>query len=136
MKTGKSAANPSGPRPSLDWQRHFPSKQLVLGLMVACSVITASDAAYAQTWALTDASTNSEWQALACSADGSILTAAAYDDGFGDGGPIYRSTNFGVAWTPSAAPTNYAWQSIACSTNGVKLVAAINQDENENPGPI
>src|SRR5580704_19320112 len=131
MKTGNSAANQFGIKPSLDWQRHFPSKHLVLVLMAVGSIIAATDSAIAQTWTLTDASTNFEWQALSCSADGSILAAAAYDDGYGDGGPIYRSTNFGASWMLTTAPTNYAWQSIACSTNGVKLVAAINQDEND-----
>ncbi len=136
MKTSQSAANGCGAKSPLDWQRDFPSKHFVRSVAAACSALLASAPALAQSWTLTGASVDFEWQSLACSADGSILTAAAYDDGFGDGGPVDVSTNFGATWTQTGAPTNLAWQSVASSTNGTKLVAAVYQNADNSPGPI
>src|SRR5580658_9756153 len=109
-------------------------KHLALSLVAACFALGSVHPVSAQNWTLTIASTNYDWQSITCSADGKTLAAAAYDDGFGDGGPIYSSTNFGAGWTLTKAPTNCAWQSIASSTNGSKLVAAVYQDANDNPG--
>lgn len=61
-------------------------------------------------------STNNSWIAVASSADGSLLAAAAVLDG------IYVSTDSGASWSRTSAPTN-AWSGLACSSDGTKLVA-------------
>jgi hypothetical protein len=61
------------------------------------------------------------WIAVASSADGRMLAAAAYDTG--SGAPIYISTNSGESWTPEAVSNQ--WGCIASSADGTKLVAAI-----------
>jgi hypothetical protein len=66
------------------------------------------------------------WSAVASSADGTNLVAAAEaTEGAGTflPGPIYTSTNAGVSWMPSGAPSN-VWYSVACSADGTKLAAA------------
>jgi hypothetical protein len=66
------------------------------------------------------------WSAVASSADGTNLVAAAEaTEGAGTflPGPIYTSTNAGVSWMPSGAPSN-VWYSVACSVDGTKLAAA------------
>lgn len=64
-------------------------------------------------------SINTNWQAVACSADKTRLVAAVY------GGPICISTDSGATWTVSSAP-NTNWQAVASSADGTRLVAAIN----------
>jgi photosystem II stability/assembly factor-like uncharacterized protein len=61
---------------------------------------------------------NTNWQAVACSADKTKLVAVV------NGGPIYISTNGGTAWMPSSAPSTN-WQAVACSADGTKLIAAV-----------
>jgi photosystem II stability/assembly factor-like uncharacterized protein len=63
-------------------------------------------------------SLNTNWQAVACSADKTKLVAVL------NGGPIYISTNAGSTWTPSIAPSTN-WQAVACSADGTKLIAAV-----------
>src|SRR5580693_5055020 len=104
------------------------SKRFLPGLLAACFALTASSPAAAQNWTQTGAPVDFEWQSVACSSDGSKLTAAAYDDEQGDGGPVYTSTNSGATWTMTSALTNCSWQSVASSTNGAKLAAAVYQD--------
>jgi len=81
-------------------------KHLVLRLVAACFVLTASDPGFAQTWRLTSAPSNYDWQSVACSTNGSKLVAVASDDGYGDGGPVCASTNAGATWAQTSAPTN------------------------------
>jgi photosystem II stability/assembly factor-like uncharacterized protein len=62
---------------------------------------------------------NTNWQAVACSADKSKLVAVVY------GGPIYISTNAGTSWQQTLAPLAN-WQVVASSADGTRLIAAIN----------
>ena len=56
------------------------------------------------------------WSAVASSADGStLLAAAAY-------GQIYISSNYGSTWTPANVP-GYEWAAVASSADASKLVA-------------
>jgi hypothetical protein len=63
---------------------------------------------------------NTNWQAVACSADKSKLVAAV------KGGLIYISTNAGTAWSPCNVPSTN-WQSVACSADGTIMIAAVNK---------
>lgn len=72
------------------------------------------------TWTQTSAPSNF-WSAVASSADGTKLAAAASGDG------IYTSVNSGTTWTETAAPTGN-WSALASSADGVKLVAALAGD--------
>ena len=56
------------------------------------------------------------WQAIAASADGTRLAAAAYGEG------IYISVDGGWTWTQSDAPTD-SWQGITTSADGTRLAA-------------
>jgi hypothetical protein len=58
---------------------------------------------------------NRSWDAVASSADGSKLVAAAWGD------QIYTSTDSGLTWT--ARDASRAWQAVASSSDGSKLVA-------------
>lgn len=60
---------------------------------------------------------NTNWQAVACSADKSRLVAVV------NGGPIYLSTDAGTNWTASTAPSA-GWKLVACSANGSAMIAA------------
>src|SRR5260370_12980395 len=91
--------------------------ELVAGLLLAKNCAPA----FAQNWRPNLPATN--WQAVACSADGTKLIAAV------SGGLIYTSTNSGNSWTPGAAPVTN-WASVASSADGDILVAAGGQ------GPI
>jgi hypothetical protein len=66
------------------------------------------------------------WSAVASSADGAKLIAAA-EATIGAGsflpGSIYTSTNSGASWIQSGAPDN-VWYSVACSADGTNLIAA------------
>ena len=87
---------------------------------------TVVDVACAQPWAATT-TPDLAWKALAASADGTKLVAAA--NGRPEvyasvpPAPIYISTNAGATWTQASAPSNN-WLSVACSADGAKLVAA------------
>jgi len=61
---------------------------------------------------------NTNWQAVACSADKSQLVAVV------NGGPIFLSTDAGTNWTASSAP-NAGWKAIACSADGGTIIAAV-----------
>lgn len=69
------------------------------------------------TWT-TNGSSLINWKAIASSADGSKLIAAA------NPGTLYTSTNYGATWTPRAANLgNLAWNSVASSADGTRLAA-------------
>jgi hypothetical protein len=70
---------------------------------------------FGQVWSARDS--NRGWIAVASSADGSKLIAAAFT------GQLYTSTNFGVTWTPRE--NSRQWRSVASSADGSKLVAAV-----------
>src|SRR5258705_11903223 len=75
----------------------------------------------AQNWVLTSAP-NTNWSAVACSADGSKLVATV------NPGLIYTSPNFGGTWFPTPAPATN-WSSVASSADGSKLVAVAGRKE-------
>lgn len=75
-------------------------------------------ATQAQTWIQTSAPITN-WSAVASSADGTRLAAAA--SGM-EGGFIFVSTNSGVDWTQTSAP-NTNWGALASSADGQRLVA-------------
>jgi hypothetical protein len=65
---------------------------------------------------------NSAWIAVASSANGSNLVAAAFNPA-GTGGQIATSTNAGFTWT--GHETNRHWWAVASSADGTKLIAGI-----------
>jgi hypothetical protein len=97
--------------------------------------------AIAQYWVPTTAP-ETNWWAMACSSNGSIVVAAGgQPNGPAPiGGPIFLSTNSGQTWSPTAAPfTN--WGSLACSADGTKIAAAAGWYTylsffHSHPGPI
>jgi hypothetical protein len=75
------------------------------------------------TWNQTSAPSNS-WSAVACSADGTKLVAAAgIVPGYDNQGPLLFSTNSAKNWT-QASVTNESWVSVSISADGTKMVAA------------
>jgi hypothetical protein len=74
-------------------------------------------------WTQTSAPGN-QWQAVACSADGSKVVAVTYlYDSYGtNNASMYLSTNSGATWTASSAPYEY-WYAVASSADGSKLMA-------------
>jgi photosystem II stability/assembly factor-like uncharacterized protein len=73
------------------------------------------------TWTPTIAPDGLLWHSLACSANASVIVAAAGDNN--STGSIYISTNSGTAWNLSY-PGNYHWTSVASSADGFKIYAA------------
>jgi hypothetical protein len=91
----------------------------VTGAGIGAPIYSSAD--FGMTWAQTSAPSNI-WSAIATSADGTKLAAAA--GSFGAVGAIYTSTNSGATWAQtSARVTN--WFSIASSADGNKLAAAV-----------
>ena len=68
-------------------------------------------------WAKHDAAGDRKWSALASSADGSNLAAAAW------GGTIHTSRDGGATWTEQPKSEVRNWVSIASSADGSKLAA-------------
>lgn len=68
------------------------------------------------------------WFCIACSADGSKITAGALGDGITIPSAVYSSTNYGVTWEENDAIQNntntFGASAIASSADGSKLVAA------------
>jgi len=83
--------------------------------IIYCALFSLMQTASAQTWTRADVPTNS-WVAVASSADGRNLVAAAFSGG------IYTSTNFGATWISNSVPS-LPWNSVASSADGTKLVA-------------
>ncbi len=71
---------------------------------------------FAQDWVATTAP-NTEYLAVACSADATTLVASTFGDG------IFISTNAGASWTQSTPP-GAQWNGVACSADGSKIIAA------------
>ena len=89
-----------------------------LGLFVA--------SASAQSWQLTSAPITN-WQAVAASADGTVL-AAAFGHQFTVShftGGIYVSTNSGIDWFPTGVPDTNFYNGVALSADGTKLAATM-----------
>jgi hypothetical protein len=81
-------------------------------------------------WVKSSAPTN-DWSALAASADGLRLVAAARRDvSLLDGaGSVYTSTNAGLNWVQAEVP-RVPWNAAACSADGAKVVIAAGIDYN------
>jgi hypothetical protein len=82
------------------------------------SIYTSSDSG--KTWTQSGAS-NENWNAVACSSDGTKIVAVT---GVTAGGGIFISTNSGITWTQTSA-TNGDWINVACSTDGTVMVASM-----------
>jgi hypothetical protein len=75
--------------------------------------------AFAQTWIQSSAPITN-WSAVASSADGRKLAAAAF------GGGVYVSTDSGSTWGQTGASVTN-WQALAASADGHRLVGAVNR---------
>jgi hypothetical protein len=73
--------------------------------------------------------TNVNWSAVAASAAGSKLVAAASP------GLIYTSRDFGASWVTTSAPSNY-WSAVASSADGTRLVAVAGRSGIDGGMPI
>lgn len=95
-----------------------------------CGLITMVRAVSAQTWTQTSAPITN-WQAIACSADGSKIVA-------GFRGGMYTSTNFGANWVRASNAPAVLFPSVASSADGSKLVVVCNSNAptGPSPGPI
>jgi hypothetical protein len=74
----------------------------------------------AGTWTKTSAPVTN-WQSVACSADGSKIVALCGSGG--NSGPIFVSKDWGETWLLTSAPKEF-WRAIASSTDGNNLIAA------------
>lgn len=83
----------------------------VLGAFGVCIATQAT----AQTWVQT-AAPITNWQGMACAADGSKLVAVV------NVGGVYTSTNYGATWLSNAVP-NLTWTTAASSADGSILAA-------------
>lgn len=70
-------------------------------------------------WAKHDAAGDRKWSALASSADGSKLAAAAW------GGTIHTSRDGGATWTEQPKSGSRKWRAVTSSADGNKLAAAV-----------
>src|SRR6266480_1567809 len=85
------------------------------------AMAAAVSIASAQTW-LQSSAPSDGWSAVAGSADGTrLLAAAGGNTGTAGSGLVYISTNSGSFWTATSVPTN-AWLSAASSADGSVLV--------------
>jgi photosystem II stability/assembly factor-like uncharacterized protein len=96
-----------------------------LSVYVSFIVLALSSSLNAQNWVLTSAP-NTNWSAVACSADGRKLVATV------NAGLIYTSPDFGVTWFPTPAPATN-WSSVASSSDGSKLVAVAGRKDFYSP---
>jgi photosystem II stability/assembly factor-like uncharacterized protein len=90
-------------------------------LLLFAAVWDGANAASAQTWTQTSA-VNTNWNAIASSADGSIL----YSEAMGTNqASIYISTNSGATWAQTAQPTtnSLTWPA-AVSADGTTVLAS------------
>ncbi len=90
--------------------RIFP---LALAQLIA---VSGPSALCAQEWTPTSAPV-ADWQAVASSADGGKLVAAAW------GGSVYTSTNSGTTWNVTGLSSSSSF-GVGSSADGTKLVAA------------
>ena len=82
--------------------------------MTVCCLYLSVNPGSAQSWTQTSADLRN-WVAIAASADGTKLVAAA--------NAIWASTNSGATWQ-QVNPLNPPWRSLAASADGARLVAA------------
>jgi photosystem II stability/assembly factor-like uncharacterized protein len=90
-------------------------KQSRISYGLIAAGLSVSTCIFAQSWTQTSAPSKA-WVSIACSADGSRLTAA-------NSSSIYSSTNYGATWTTNYVP-NLSWSSVAMSADGSKLAAS------------
>src|ERR1017187_6167839 len=84
-------------------------------LLLASTALLTANFAFAQTWTQTSAP-ETNWTAVASSADGTKLVATAGNSG------IWVSTNSGATWTQTSAPQS-GWFRVASSADGARLAA-------------
>src|ERR1039458_2896324 len=84
-------------------------------LLAASTALLTANFALAQTWSQTSAP-ETNWTAVASSADGTKLVATAGNSG------IWVSTNSGATWTQTSAPQS-GWFRVASSADGARLAA-------------
>src|SRR5882762_8503504 len=89
------------------------SKALALGISVL-GTLSPLSSSFAQTWVQTSAPLTN-WQAIATSANGRKLVAAA-DSSYPCfcGGPIFTSADSGETWVETSAPVQ-DWRAVASS---------------------
>src|SRR5260221_2834760 len=95
-------------------------------------IFTTSDSG--RTWVDQTGAGSRDWSAIASSADGKHLIAAADNQSTGSGG-IYLSSDGGATWTYQKQLGSHDWQSVASSANG-KVLAALDNGNNENSDAV
>jgi hypothetical protein len=84
------------------------------------SFLAAANPAFSQNWIrhplLSAGGTNWIITAIACSADGGTIVAAAYN------GPVWVSTDLGATWQVTSLAYN-SWSGVTCSADGRKMTA-------------
>ena len=101
--------------------------QMVVAALRYPGVICTSTNAGAS-WVTNDAP-DKLWLAVACSADGSTVIAAATS------WPTYTSTNYGKTWSSNNTPSAH-WSSVASSAEGTELFAVAFDDGAGNGGLV
>jgi hypothetical protein len=87
-------------------------------ILTVVSLLAAAHGAWGQTWTQTLAPSN-YWQAVASSADGRVLAAAAGHGG--SPGVVLISTNAGADWSPANVPMTNFYYGIAMSADGSRI---------------
>ena len=107
----------------------------VISLFVCDLGLHAASHALAQDWVLTGAP-QTNWNSVACSANGRILVAAGSDFQYGGGraGYISFSTNSGTNWTTPIVPSNF-WTAVTVSADGTRMAAVSGSEWNPQPLP-
>jgi hypothetical protein len=133
--SGTSWTSNSPPNPNFLTWRMMASSADGSKLAIAGTISTNGGATYfgwiyistnsGATWQITSAP-KTNWCSIACSADGSKLFAAAYDNSvFGIQNGLFKSTNSGATWTTLTIPGDLLQCiTVACSTNGNTLIIA------------
>ena len=100
-------------------KRIMQTRTLILAAALCGGQLLVTNQSLAQTWSGCGAPTDVEWLAVASSADGTKLAAAANYPNWA----IYISANSGASWTRGS---NIAANCIASSADGTKLAAGNN----------
>src|SRR6478736_4914210 len=98
------------------------------GLLLLYCLSRWAQSGFGQGWTPTSAP-KTNWNAVACSADGTKIVAVASSRNFDffDGGPIYFSVNSGADWTQTSA-SSLNWTAVGLSADGTRMVAGAYHD--------
>jgi photosystem II stability/assembly factor-like uncharacterized protein len=118
---------PGGPEPERPWTAVASSADGTQVVAVANFVPIFCSTNGGLNWTKTGPSTL--WSCVAASADGKVLLAGDYNDGF-----LYLSGDHGIRWVPSSAPPR-RWRSVAASGDGTKLFATADYGTNYSQVP-